>query len=173
MWIPKNSSRDQSNLLRILDLSQQAGQRTPNQWHSPSRHSQQNKQVHCQNTVQRWIPKKLYQDQQQGQQYIWVPKMFKYTSMSSPTGVPSSPIKQEPYHPQRNPATKQKSSQPRWILRRLLTAQANLWKIWILKKSQASNKTTLTKQMINYTCTTSKSSLPKPITPISKRTQTV
>ena len=61
MWLPKNSSRDQINLLRILDLSHRTGQRTPNQWHSPSRHSQQNKQVHCQNTVQRWIPKKLYQ----------------------------------------------------------------------------------------------------------------
>ena len=46
MWILKNSLDDQSNLLRIPDLSHQIGQRTPNQWHSPSRHSQQNKQVH-------------------------------------------------------------------------------------------------------------------------------
>ena len=43
MWIPKNSSRDQNNLLRIPDLSHQTGQRTPNQKHSPSRHRQQTK----------------------------------------------------------------------------------------------------------------------------------
>ena len=61
IWIPKNSSKDQNSLLRVLDLSHPTSQRTPNQNHSPSRHNQQTKQVHSQTVHQRWIPKRSYQ----------------------------------------------------------------------------------------------------------------
>ena len=92
--------------------------------------------------------------------------------MSSLKGLPSNPRKQEQYNPYKNPIMRQQSSQPRWIPRRLLIAQANSWKIWVLKQSQAPHKSASTKQVSHQTRTTSKSSLPKPITTISEKIQT-
>ena len=73
----------------------------------PSKKSQQNKQKECQNIVQKWIPKKLYQAQL-GKLSIWVPKTTIHTNVPTQMGAPSSPSKQEPTKPNRNPLQRDK-----------------------------------------------------------------